>query len=91
MTLRTRALQARTRSSTARYVFPLDRWQAEQSNDFDGLLVTLATAGGFQVTFGIPAEARKGLGLTIAQSCGRPPDSEGVGDETEPAAAPVLN
>jgi hypothetical protein len=30
------------------------------------LLLTLATADGFQVAFGLPAEACRGLGLTLA-------------------------
>jgi hypothetical protein len=64
--LLTRALRSLTGSPTARYVFPLDRWFVELSGQGDGLLLTLATADGFQVSFGLPAEACRGLGLTLA-------------------------
>jgi lipocalin len=56
-----RALQSLTGSPDARYVFPLDRWFVELSRQHDGLLLTLATNEGFQVSFGIPAEACRGL------------------------------
>ena len=61
--LLTRALQAVTGKTSSRYVFPLDNWTVEQSNDCNGLLLTLATADGFQVSFAIPAEVCKGLGV----------------------------
>jgi hypothetical protein len=61
-----RALQSLTGSPDARYVFPLDRWFVELSRQHDGSLLTLATNDGFEVSFGIPAEASKGLGLTLA-------------------------
>jgi hypothetical protein len=64
--LLTRALKSLTGSPDARYVFPLDRWFVELSGQGDALLLTLATADGFQVCFGLPAEACRGLGLTLA-------------------------
>ena len=63
--LLTRALKSLTGSPNARYVFPLDRWFVELSGQRDGLLLTMATADGFQVSFGLPAEACRGLGLTL--------------------------
>jgi hypothetical protein len=89
--LLTHALRSITGSATARYVFPLDRWTVEQSKEHKGLLVTLATDEGFQVSFGIPAEACRGLGLTLAGvsgQCVRPDASE---DETQTVPAVALN
>jgi len=59
--LLTRALKSLTGSPNARYVFPLDRWFVELSGQRDGLLLTIATADGFQVSFGLPAEAWLGF------------------------------
>lgn len=64
----TRALKSLTGSTTARYVFPLDHWTVEEAKEHQGLLLTLATDEGFQVSFGIPAEACRGLGQTLAGS-----------------------
>ncbi len=65
--LLTCALQALTGKRTSRYVVPLDHWAVEQSNDCAGLLLTLATGDGFQVCFGVPAEACRGLGSVLAK------------------------
>jgi hypothetical protein len=89
--LLTQALRSITGSATARYVFPLDRWTVEQSKEHKGLLVTLATDEGFQVSFGIPAEACRSLGLTLAGVSGqrvRPDNSE---DEMQTVPAVALN
>src|SRR5215467_14483405 len=64
--LLTRALRALTGKASARYVFRLDDWSVERSPDCDGLILTLGTEGGFQVSFGIPTEACRGLGLTLS-------------------------
>jgi hypothetical protein len=67
------------------------RWTVEQSKEHKGLLVTLATDEGFQVSFGVPAEACRGLGLTLAGvsgQCVRPDSSE---DETQTVPAAALN
>ena len=79
--LLTRALKSLTGSPNARYVFPLDRWFVELSGQGDGLLLTLATADGFQVSFGLPAEACRGLGLTLAGGPARL--AEGGADDDE--------
>jgi hypothetical protein len=84
--LLTRALRALTGKATARYVFPLDHWSAERSSDCDGLIITLETEGGFQVSFGIPKEACRSLGLTIAHT-----ELDGLGEETRAGSQPVLN
>lgn len=76
--LLTRALRSLTGSAAARYVFPLDSWSVEQAKEQDGLLLTLATEQGFTVSFGIPAEACKGLGRTLAG--GGEPSADGADD-----------
>lgn len=87
--LLTRALQALTGKLSSRYVFALDRWAVEQSNDCCGLLLTLATEDGYQVCFGVPAEACKGLGSVLAKSLDR---SESPDDHGKPGICPpVLN
>lgn len=87
--LLTRALQVVTGKTSSRYVFPLDNWTVEQSNDCNGLLLTLATADGFQVSFGIPAEVCKGLGVLLAT--GSPARTDGSDDELETPSLIVLN
>jgi hypothetical protein len=82
--LLTRALKLLTGSPNARYVFPLDRWFVELSGEGDALLLTLATADGFQVCFGLPEEACRGLGLTLAGGPERL--AEGHGDDDEMAS-----
>lgn len=84
--LLTRTLKSLTGSADARYVFPLDRWFVELSRQHDGLLLTLATSDGFQVSFGIPAEACRGLGLTLANGPGRLAESEAAADEMQSAS-----
>src|SRR5271168_319670 len=89
--LLTRALKSLTGSATARYVFPLDHWTVESTNGNDGLLLTLATDDGFQVCFGIPAEACRGLGSTLVRHCderAEPGDADG---EIEAASLLALN
>jgi hypothetical protein len=82
-------LQAVTGKTSSRYVFPLDNWTVEQSNDCNGLLLTLATADGFQVSFAIPAEVCKGLGVLLAT--GSPARTDGSDDELETTSLIVLN
>jgi hypothetical protein len=79
--LLTRALKSLTGSPNARYVFPLDRWFVELSGQRDGLLLTMATADGFQVSFGLPAEACRGLGLTLAGGPARLAEGDADDDE----------
>jgi len=50
------------------------------------LLLTLATADGFQVSFGIPAEACRGLGLTLAGDRDRLVAADADDDKMESAS-----
>ena len=85
--LLTRALKLLTGSPNARYVFPLDRWFVELSGEGDALLLTLATADGFQVCFGLPEEACRGLGLTLAGGPERLAEGHGDNDEMASGSA----
>jgi hypothetical protein len=86
--LLTCALQALTGKESSRYVFPLEHWAVEQFGDCTGLLLTLATEGGFQVCFGVPAEACRGLRSVLAKGFDRSGDPDYQTDG-EPSA--VLN
>ena len=57
------ALKRRTGKPDARYVFGLGEWCIEDTRDQDSLIVTLKTTDGFEVSFGIPFEARESLGF----------------------------
>jgi len=85
--LLTCALRALTGKESSRYIFSLDHWAVEQSNDCTGLLLTLATGGGFQVCFGVPAEACKGLGSVLAKGF----DRSSRGNQTNGGPLVVLN
>ena len=84
--LLTQALKSITGSPDARYVFPLESWFVELSKQHDGLLLTLATSDGFQVSFGIPAEACRGLGLTLAGGPDRLAEAEAADGEMAAAS-----
>jgi hypothetical protein len=85
--LLTRALRALTGKATVRYAFPLDHWSVERSSDCDGLIVTLGTEGGFQVSFSIPTEACRGLGLTLTRAV----ELNALGEETRAGSQAVRN
>ena len=56
------AVRARTGDPQARFVFSIDQWMLESTHDAQCLLVTLKTADGFEVTFGIPFSHCQALG-----------------------------
>jgi hypothetical protein len=58
------ALQLRTHDQTARFVFPLGRWSLE-SGDRDFLIANLMTNDGFRVSFAVPFDACKAIGLSL--------------------------
>jgi hypothetical protein len=89
--LLTRALKSLTGSATARYVFPLDHWTVESTNGNDGLLLTFATDDGFQVCFGIPAAACRGLGSTLVHHADERVEPDGPDDDAEQASLLALN
>jgi hypothetical protein len=89
-TLLNEALKSLTGSTTARYAFRLERWSVEQVEGTDDLIMTLATADGFQVTFSLPAAACEGLGLTLATNAARCAEAEPGGTAARRSRA-VLN
>lgn len=90
--LLTRAVKAFTGNASARYVFDLDRWVIEQPKEHGGLLLlTLSTPDGFHVSFGIPAEACKGLGLTLAQGPDQLGKSSNPDEDIRPERSALLN
>jgi hypothetical protein len=75
--LLTRAIRSISGNPESRYVFPLGEWTVEVPEGRDGLILTMATSDGFEVSFGLPAEACRSLGWTLAT--GR----DGGGEEPE--------
>jgi hypothetical protein len=63
--LLTHAMQVRSGSEQARYVFPLGQWLIEESREQDCLIVTLRTTDGFEVSFGIPFDTGRALGWAL--------------------------
>jgi hypothetical protein len=54
-----------TGNPQARYVFTLGRWSIENASEQNCLIATLSTDDGFEVSFGIPPEACRGLGWVL--------------------------
>jgi hypothetical protein len=65
--LLSRAVKCQTNSETARYVFNLEGWSIESTEDSKCLLATLTTSLGFEVCFAIPYEACQSLGWNLQQ------------------------
>ncbi len=82
--LLTQALKRQTSDPTARYVFSLDRWTLESTKG-ETVIASLATEGGFAVSFSIPPDVCKALGFALRQeglSAGTQSDSAHAGDPT---------
>jgi hypothetical protein len=63
--LMTFAVQARSGSDTARYIFPLGKWSIEAAANLRSLIVCLRTEDGFEVAFSIPLEMCNSLAWAI--------------------------
>jgi hypothetical protein len=63
--LLTQAVKAQTGQDSARYVFPLGEWMLEGIESNQGLILTLKTVDGFEVSFQMPLAACKSLGRTL--------------------------
>lgn len=59
------AVKAKVGDVTASYVFPLGHWRLERPQSHEGLMLTLMTSDGFQVSFGIPTETCAALGWAL--------------------------
>jgi hypothetical protein len=77
--LLTLALKQITGNPKARYVFPLGKWSIESGIDQECLITTLSTEDGFEVSFGIPAEACRGLGWALRDEA----DARARSDDTQ--------
>lgn len=85
--LLTLALRSLTGEAASRF-FPLDGWLVEQSSDCNGLIVTLGSPDGFQVSFAIPAETCRHLGWTLAHESDQCADPD-IPDEELDRATPI--
>jgi hypothetical protein len=63
--LLTQAVKAQTGQDNARYVFALGRWLLEGVEDHQSLILTLATADGFEVSFRVPHATCRALGWAL--------------------------
>jgi hypothetical protein len=63
-----RAVKRKTGDEDARYVFSLDGWSIESTQEQDCLIATLTTSHGFEVCFAIPFEACQTLGRSLQNS-----------------------
>jgi hypothetical protein len=69
--LLTLALQRMTGTSQARFAFPLGGWRIEDTPGDNGVITTLSTEDGFEVSFNIPLEACSGLGWALKDEADR--------------------
>jgi hypothetical protein len=75
------ALKRVTGDPQARFVFPLGQWSIETASDTNCLITTLSTEDGFEVSFGMPAEACRSLGWTLKN------EADTLSPADEPAVA----
>ena len=79
--LLTKAVKAQTGQDNARYVFALGRWLLEGVEDHQSLILTLATADGFEVSFRVPHATCRALGWAL-----RHDSDDGTTDFSDPSA-----
>jgi hypothetical protein len=77
-----KALQRRTQSQSSRYVFSLGRWSIE-SSDEKSLIVTMATADGFQVSFAVPFDACRAIGWALGREGRAATEHDSIGEEID--------
>ena len=75
------AVRRITGQQQSRYVFPLGTWRVESTDDHTCAIATLATADGFEVSFGIPPEACRGLGWALKSESERTDEPEALAGE----------
>lgn len=66
--LLSKALKQKFRDDSLRYVFPLDTWQIETIQNGTQIIMTLATGGGFEVSFSTRPEACRSFGSALSDS-----------------------
>lgn len=78
-----RALRNATGSAESRFVFPLGQWRLEAATEQSFVIATLSTEDGFEVSFGIPPEACRGLGWALkreAENSAPERDADAMGE-----------
>ena len=86
-----RALKQNTGNEEARYVFALREWSLESARNQDCLIATLKTSHGFEVSFGIPFEACRSLGVSLQREVDAAIEVDKVVEGTVPTDRPELN
>jgi hypothetical protein len=81
-----RAVKCQTGSEAARYVFNLEGWSIESTEDKNCLIATLTASRGFEVCFAIPHEACQSLGWNLQRGADEIIDTRA---ETALAATPA--
>jgi len=76
------ALKRRTGRQDARYAFGIGDWMIEETKGENCLLVTLTTADGFQVCFGIPFDACQALGWSLMHHAEQVREARELAEET---------
>lgn len=84
-----RAITQQTNDPTARCVFSLKHWTLERVDE-DGLIVTLGTDDGFAVSFNVPLDTCRELGMALRQES-KPADERRGENSLRPSSPPTLN
>jgi hypothetical protein len=61
------ALKVQTGRTDMVYVFTLGKWSLQRESDQKGNILTLRTLDDFEISFDLPAEARRAMGWTLLQ------------------------
>jgi hypothetical protein len=86
-----RAVKRQTGNDDARYVFGLQGWRIERTNDEKCLVATLTTLNGFEVCFAIPFEACNALGWHLIQDADQAVEANDADKEAIVSARGKLN
>lgn len=85
------AVRCQTGNEAARYVFNLEGWSIESTDDKNHLIATLTTSHGFEVCFAIPYEACQSLGWNLQRGAGGIIDAHSQAALAAPTARRKLN
>ena len=85
------AVKCQTGNEAARYVFNLEGWSIESTENKNCLIATLTTSHGFEVCFAIPYEACQSLGWNLQQGADEIIDARAEVAVAAPPARGKLN
>jgi hypothetical protein len=85
--LLTFAVQVRSGSDTARYVFPLGRWSVEATPDYRALILNLRTEDGLETAFSASLPASRALAWALKDSAAQAAAKTAEVPEPAPAAS----